>query len=65
MNNLEKEYLKLRLAEQAIIKESFEEKNAMLEDLETEVRYLKTLLNIFKKDTREQKYDVSNFFIQS
>ncbi len=45
MNEFEKDFRDLRLAEQAILKESLDAKNERLEELESEVRYLRRLLN--------------------
>jgi len=45
MNAVEKDILERRLAEQALFKETLELKNARLEELESEVRYLRRLLN--------------------
>lgn len=38
-------FLELRLAEQAILKQSLEEKGLKIRDLESEVRYLRDLVN--------------------
>lgn len=45
MNEWEKDLQDLRLAEQAILKESLDVKDARLQELETEVRYLRRMLN--------------------
>ena len=45
MDEWDKDLLDLRLAEQAIAKESLEAKKIRIQELETEVRYLRRLLN--------------------
>ena len=45
MNEWEKDALQRRLAEQALIKESLADKNGRIQELESEVRYLRNLLN--------------------
>ncbi len=41
----ERDLLELRLAEQALYRQSLEDKDARLRELETEARYLRRLLN--------------------
>ncbi len=45
MNNLEKDYLELRLAEQEILRQSLDEKNGKIRDLERELEALRNVLN--------------------
>lgn len=45
MNNLEKDYLELRLAEQEILRQSLDEKNEKIKDLERELETMRNMLN--------------------
>jgi len=45
MNRHEEDILDLRLSEQAIIRESFVEKNAQIHALEAQIRYLRDLVS--------------------
>jgi hypothetical protein len=45
MNQWEADLLELRLAEQALYKQSLTDKDARLREQETEIRYLRRLLN--------------------
>ena len=49
MTDIANDCLNLRLAEQSILKSTLEEKNAKLEELEFQVRYLRNLLSGYRR----------------
>ncbi|HRY28939.1 MAG TPA: hypothetical protein P5079_02755 [Elusimicrobiota bacterium] len=54
MKELERDCLELRLAEQAILRQALEEKNARTRELEAEVRTLRSLLSELAAAPRPQ-----------
>ncbi len=54
MDNIDKDLLERRLAEQIIYKESLEEKNLRVKELESEIQYLRRTLNSILSSPKPQ-----------